>query len=110
MAQGRNRGGATPAVHPLTKDISLNRGAFYTFYNGLMPYIISSFLLLIYLRPPLKITQLRPGDARGANSFCLFWQFARGVQYEWTYFTRRRRTELRPWMMDGQVYLAVGVD
>ena len=63
MAQGRNRGGATPAVHPLTKDISLNRGAFYKFYNGLMPYIISSFLLLIYLRPPLKITQLRPGDA-----------------------------------------------
>ena len=38
--------------------------AFYTlannFYTGLRPYIISSVLLQIYLRPPLKFNQLRP--------------------------------------------------
>ena len=36
-----------------------NRGAIH-FTLGLRPCIISSFLLQIYLRPPLKFTQLRP--------------------------------------------------
>ena len=39
--------------------MSLNRGAIH-FTLGLRPCIISSFLIQIYLRPPLKISQLRP--------------------------------------------------
>ena len=44
--------------HTLAKDMFLNRGATH-FTLGLRPCIISSFLLQIYLPPPLKITQLR---------------------------------------------------
>ena len=43
-----------PGFHTLAKDRSTH------FTLGLRPCIISSFLSLIYLRPPLKITQLRP--------------------------------------------------
>ena len=51
---------ASPAFHTLAKDMSLNRGETH-FTLGLRPCIISSFLLYkLYLRPPLKITQLRP--------------------------------------------------
>ena len=57
--QGRNWGGglgsAPPSeFHTLAKDMPRNRGATH-FTLGLRPCIISSFLLQIYLRPPLKI-------------------------------------------------------
>ena len=57
---GRGRWGRAPpppAFQTLAKDISLDRGATH-FTLGLSPCIISSFLYHIYLRPPLKITQL----------------------------------------------------
>ena len=61
---GRRMGRAPPpAIHTLAKDMSLIRGATH-FTFGLRP----SFLLKIYLRPPLKITQLRPCLTRYPSS------------------------------------------
>ena len=51
---GGGEGCATPAIHTLAKDMPRNRGATH-FTLGLRPCIIPSFLLHIYLRPPLKI-------------------------------------------------------
>ena len=56
--RGATGGGASPpAFHTLTKDMFLIRGATH-FTLGLRSCIISSFLLQIYLRPPLKIAPL----------------------------------------------------
>ena len=57
--QGRYWVGGLAKIHTLAKDMSLNRGATH-FTLGLRPCFILSFLLKIYLRPPLKFTQLRP--------------------------------------------------
>ena len=63
--RGRNWGGRwwrrTPPLefHTWTMEMSLIRGATH-FALGLRSCIISSFLLQIYLRPPLEIPQLRP--------------------------------------------------
>ena len=52
--------------HTLAKDMSLIRGATH-FTLGLRLCIIYSSLLEIYLRPPLKITQLRPCNQLSLN-------------------------------------------
>ena len=57
---GVGAGGALPpAFHTLAKDMSLNSGVKH-FTLGLRPCIMPSLLSFSYLRPPLKITQLRP--------------------------------------------------
>ena len=55
----RIRGATPPAFHTLAKGMSLKRGKTH-FTLGLSPSIISTFLLQMYKRTPLNITQLRP--------------------------------------------------
>ena len=54
-----NAVGASSCISYLAKDMSLNRGATH-FTIGPRPCIISSFVLQIYLCPPLTIFKLRP--------------------------------------------------
>ena len=54
-------GDARPLLHfILAKDMSLDRGGATLFQLGLRLRIVSSFLFQIHLRPPLRITKLRP--------------------------------------------------
>ena len=56
---GASQRAPPPAFHILAKDIFLNRGATH-FTLGLRPCIISSFLLQIYLLPPLQNYPVAP--------------------------------------------------
>ena len=55
-----------PAFHTMATDMSLNRGATHTYYTWTEAmYFLILYLIDIYLRPPLKITQLRPWSVVG---------------------------------------------
>ena len=57
---GRSWGRVPPLIfHTWAKDMSLKKSAKH-FTLGIRPCIISSFLLQIYLRPPLRFNRLRP--------------------------------------------------
>ena len=97
IIQGRNcwgrwgRAPPQPAFHTLAKDMSLNRGATH-FTLGLRPCIISSFILHIYLRPNVKITQLRPwyiiikALSRTDRQSNLYWTYTNNIKREQFFF------------------------